>query len=76
MRPNTPHYVLGLENSIMLGRHFYATSTIFDTCIGIIHSTILGEHVTNQEHPRARTFWRRLMFMWADHFQGAVGGKS
>jgi hypothetical protein len=75
MRPNTPHYVLGVENSIMLGRHLYAASTIFDTCAGIIHSTILGDHVTNQEHPRAKTFLRRLMFMWADYFQGGSIGQ-
>jgi hypothetical protein len=58
----------------MLGRHFYSASTIFDSCVGIVHSTILGDNITNQEHPRAKTFLRRLMFMWADHFQGSAAG--
>jgi hypothetical protein len=69
MRPNTQHYVLGVDNAIVLGRHFYSTSAIFDSCLGIIHSSILGMLITNQEHEWTRTFLRRLMAMWLDHFK-------
>src|SRR6202035_1594711 len=68
MRPNTPHYVLGVENSIVLGRHFYSTAAISDSYLGIIHSSILGLRITNQRHSESVTFLRRLMTMWADHF--------
>jgi hypothetical protein len=68
MRPNTPHYVLGVENTITFGRHFYATSTISDTCYGIIHTFMLNALVTNQKHDGTRTFLRRMMGMWYDHF--------
>jgi hypothetical protein len=76
MQPNTPHYVLGVENSIMLGWHFYATSAISDSCLGIIHSAILGTNVTNQDHPCAKTFLRRLMSMWGQYFQEGRSGSG
>jgi hypothetical protein len=68
MRPNTPHYVLGVENTITFGRHFYATSTISDTCYGILHTFMLNSVVTNQQHDQTRTFLRRLMGMWQQLF--------
>jgi len=68
MRPNTPHYVLGVDHAITFGRHFYATSTIADTCYGIIHSFMINKRVTNQAHDSTRTFLRRLMGMWVAEF--------
>jgi len=72
MRPNTPHYAMGVDNTIMLGRHFYSTAAIFDSCMGIIHTSILGMHITNQRHQESRTYLRRLMTMWVDHFRAEL----
>jgi hypothetical protein len=69
MRPNTPHYVLGVENAIMMGRHFYSASTICETCLGIVHAFILGYDITNQHDNTLRSLFRRIMAMWADHYQ-------
>jgi hypothetical protein len=69
MRPNTPHLVLGIENSMMLGRHFYCASTIADSCYGLVHTSTLGGFVTNQHHHRyIITFFRRILSMWIDHY--------
>jgi hypothetical protein len=57
-----------VENSIVNGRHLYATSTISDTCYGIIHAFVMSHTITNAEHNRTRTFLRRLLTMWIDHF--------
>jgi hypothetical protein len=71
MRPNTPHYVLGVENAIMIGRHFYSASTITDTCLGIVHCFILGYDLTNQHDDITRTLLRRIMVMWSDRYQSS-----
>lgn len=47
MRPNTPHVVYTLEPSVALGGHFYARSTIRDTCFAIYHAFISGDTITN-----------------------------
>jgi hypothetical protein len=70
MRPCTPHYVLGVEHSIVNGRHLYATSTIRDTCYGIIHTFVMSHSITNAEHNVTRTFLRRLLTVWIDYFMG------
>jgi hypothetical protein len=71
MRPNTPHYVLGTDHSIMLGRHFYSTSTISDSCFAIIHRDMMEWLVTNQHHQKTSTFLRRMMSMWTKHYENA-----
>jgi hypothetical protein len=68
MRPLTPHYVLGVQPSIVHGRHFYSTSCITDTCAGIIHSFVMCYEVTNQAQIRTRTLLRRLLTMWMNHY--------
>jgi hypothetical protein len=68
MRPNTPHYVLGVDNTIMHGRHFYSASTIVDTVCAAVHSLILNAQVTNQRHDETRGLLRRIMIMWADYY--------
>jgi hypothetical protein len=70
MRPCTPHYVLGVEHSIVNGRHLYATSTIRDTCYGIIHTFVMSHTITNAEHNVTRTLLRRLLTMWIEYFTG------
>lgn len=50
MRPNTPHIIFTLEHSVCLGGHYYGTSTLRDTCYGIMHSFAAGSVVTNTSH--------------------------
>ena len=50
MRPNTPHYVLTMDNSITIGRNFYARSTIRNSCWGYLHTTLLPNTTTNTHH--------------------------
>lgn len=47
MRPNTPHVVFTPEPAICLGGHFYATSTLRDTCIALMHLFVAGNIITN-----------------------------
>jgi hypothetical protein len=68
MRPNTPHYVLGIEDTIVHGRHFYASSTISDTCFAIVHTFVINDEITNQNHDHTRTHIRRLLTMWISHY--------
>lgn len=71
MRPCTPHYVLTLQHSITQGRHFYATSTIGQSCHGIIQCFILNTAVTNALHDTTRVLLHRLMTMWYNHYCNA-----
>jgi hypothetical protein len=74
MRPCTPHYVLTLQHSITNGAHFYATSTVRDTYIGIIHLFIGNASLTNIDHPNARVLLRRLMAMWIQQYEQFSSG--
>lgn len=47
MRPNTPHVVYTLEPSVAFGGHFYARSTLRDTCFAIFHAFTTGDAITN-----------------------------
>ncbi|KIL56676.1 hypothetical protein M378DRAFT_181892, partial [Amanita muscaria Koide BX008] len=67
MRPNTPHVVYTLESSICQGGHFYATSTLQDTCYGIMHTFVAGGFITNTEHTQdaLRILCRMIAFYHA-----------
>src|ERR1700722_336933 len=60
MRPCTLHYVVTLENSITLGRHFYARSTARVTVWGLIHCAIMHTSVTNAD-PYGAMILRRIL---------------
>jgi hypothetical protein len=69
MQPNTFHYVVTLENSVTIGRHFYCASTISQTVIGVIHTFLMGHGITNVEHNNAlQTVLRRQMGAWYMRF--------
>jgi hypothetical protein len=67
--------VLGVENTIMHGRHFYATSCIATTCYGIIHTFVLNYTITNAQHNETRTLLRRMLAMWIDYYMDDLGAK-
>jgi hypothetical protein len=68
MRPNTPHYVLTVDNSITLGRHMYCTSTIRDTSWAHIHTGILLFGATNVNHLEVEILLRRVLAMAINDF--------
>ncbi len=65
MPGGVPHWVLGTSNSICVGRHYYAKSTIRSSVVANVHSFLLGGSLTNQELPETRTFLYQLMVFWS-----------
>ena len=69
MRPNTPHVVFTAEHSVCMGGHFYATSTLRDTCYGMFHTFIAGSIVTNAQHTKqAFMLLSRMVAFFESHF--------
>jgi hypothetical protein len=50
LRPNTPHAVFTTEHCITYGSHFVATSTLRETCYGVVHSFISSSTITNADN--------------------------
>lgn len=68
MRGGTPHFVLGTEGSIVLGRHYYATASIRRSCFGIVHTFVMGLAITNTFHDNnTRCMVRQLMALYYRH---------
>ena len=72
MKPNTYHYVLTLSNSITYGRHFYSASTIRQSVWGAVHCLIVGELVTNTDHPEVTALFRRMLIHAFDAYTNLV----
>lgn len=70
MRPNTPHIVMTLESSITYGRHFYATSTMRATAVGIVHTFLLNSEITNTDHPACWKILQRMLLFWFEELKG------
>jgi hypothetical protein len=66
MRPCTLHYVITAENAVVLGRHFYSSSAIQRTVLGVVHTFMLRHAVTNDSHDETRTMLRRMFYMWSN----------
>lgn len=66
MRPNTPHLVITPESSICYGGHFYAVSTLRETCHGLLHTFVASTLITNTDHTTgSRDLLRRLLtYFW------------
>ncbi|KAF8174866.1 hypothetical protein BJ912DRAFT_1064510 [Pholiota molesta] len=54
MRPNTLHAVYTPEHAVCRGGHFYATSTMQDTFVGLVHAFICDKFITNTSHAPSR----------------------
>jgi hypothetical protein len=76
MRPNTPHYVLTVDHSITYSRHFYATSTIRDTCWAIVHCTIGSNTFTNTERPHTTQLLRRILLWSLEEYERGISTPS
>lgn len=68
MRPNTPHMVFTIEDSICQGSHFYSTSTLTDTFAGIVHCLIAENVVTNTSHFASRSLLLRMIHYFHEEF--------
>ena len=68
MRPNTPHMVFTIEDSICHGSHFYSTSTLTDTFAGIVHCLIAENVVTNTSHVASRALLLRMLHYFHEEF--------
>jgi hypothetical protein len=62
MKPNTPHAVYAITNSIYHKGHFFASSTMKDTFSGIIHSFMTNTNSTSA--PQTRRILRRLIVFY------------
>jgi len=60
--------VYTIEDSIVHGSHFYATSTLTDTFSGIVHCLIAENVVTNTSHPPSRSLLLRMLHYFHEEF--------
>ncbi|KAL0565712.1 hypothetical protein V5O48_016310, partial [Marasmius crinis-equi] len=68
MPPGTYHFDYTLELSVCNGRHFYAASTIWESCWAIFHTFNLGRTVANTDHTKNQTGLVNLMAYWHQEF--------
>jgi hypothetical protein len=65
MPPGVLHLVLSTSNAICVGRHFYASSTIRSSIVGIVHCFCLGPAITNEDALETRTLLYQLLVFWS-----------
>lgn len=66
MRPGVPHYVYGVDNTIIHGGHFYCASQMQSTVESLVHSFILNEFISNTVHHASRELLRSIVVFWAE----------
>jgi hypothetical protein len=64
MQPNSPHVIVILDHSICFGGYFYATSTMQDTAIGLMHTFIGSSLISNGTHFSTRAVLRRMALFY------------
>lgn len=64
MKPGLPHFVYGLENTIIHGGHFYASSLMQDTLSSMIHTFVLNSFISNTFHVPCHLLLRRIVIFW------------
>src|SRR6266545_1950929 len=65
MRPGVPHYVYGVENTIIHGGHFYCASQMQATVESLVHTFILSNIILNTFHHPSRELLCRIVIFWA-----------
>jgi len=65
MRPGVPHYVYGVENTIIHGGHFYCASQMQATVESLVHTFILSNFISNTFHHPSRELLHRIVVFWA-----------
>jgi hypothetical protein len=64
MQPGAPHFVYGLENTIIHGSHFYSSSLMQATLRSMIHTFVLSDFISNTFHHPSRQLLRRIVIFW------------
>lgn len=64
IRPNTPDTAVTLDHSIYNAGYYYATSTMKDTAIGLMHTFIGSPLATNRTHLPTRAILRRMALFY------------
>ena len=63
MAPNVAHAVFTLEDSICHGGHFYSIPMILRSVVGMIHTFVRDDDLTNTNHtPASRMLLRRILY--------------
>ena len=64
MRPGVPHFVYGLEDTIIHGGHFYSSSLMQATAESLVHSFVLSDFISNTFHDPSCQLLRRIVLFW------------
>jgi hypothetical protein len=67
MKPNTPHAVVTLNDAIVAGGHFNASSTMLDTALGTVH-TLMCQNITNAHHDLSRQLVSDILAFYHDGY--------
>ncbi len=65
MHPGVPHYVYGVENTIIHGSHFYCASQMQATVESLVHTFILSNFILNTFHHPSCELLCRIVIFWA-----------
>ena len=61
MRPGVPHYVYGVENTIIHGGHFYCASQMQATVESLVHTFVLSDFISNTFHHPSRQLLHHIV---------------
>lgn len=62
MRPGTPHFIVGVEDCMTTGGHFYNRNNLEASMISMIMEHYMGDEITNTEHPTSPIILFKLLF--------------
>ncbi|KDR65087.1 hypothetical protein GALMADRAFT_82293, partial [Galerina marginata CBS 339.88] len=66
MGPNSAHWVYTPFHTICSGGHYISTPNMQDTLIGLIHTFMLDDFITNINHPPTRILFCRMATFYYD----------
>lgn len=64
MKPNTPHAVYTVTNSIYKKGHFFGTTTLKDTLSSVIHNFIVHTNPSDSSHKQTRYILQRIIVFY------------
>jgi len=69
MQPNTRHYVLTTDDSIVYGRHFYSSTVMLESCYGLVHSLLCDKLITNSSSPSVYHLLPGILELWKKGYE-------
>lgn len=61
MRPGTPHFVVGVDDCMIVGGHFYNKNNFEATMVSMVMEHYMGTEITNTEHPTSPLILFKLL---------------